>query len=107
MWDFSEFFFKSKYILHKNIEKMLFYSILQSKLFSLFCHSVCFTLPSLCQNRSAHVMKTIFHHNIQQHFMCPGGHPSKYCAGQMLLNFGDQTRTSVFNIVCHLADNPS
>ena len=44
MWDFSEFFFKSKYILHKNIEKMLFYSILQSKLFSLFCHSGCYGL---------------------------------------------------------------
>src|SRR5437667_296857 len=63
MWDFSEFFFKSKYIMHKNIEKMLFYSILQSKLFSLFCHSGCFTWPNLWQNRSAQVMKTIFKPN--------------------------------------------
>ncbi len=29
----------------------------------------------------------------------PGGHPSKYWAGPTLLNFGDQTRTGVFNVV--------
>ena len=31
--------------------------------------------------------------------MFPGGHPSKYSQGSMLLNFSDQTRTGVFNII--------
>ena len=33
------------------------------KLFSLFCHSGCFTWPNLWQNRSAQVLKTIFKPN--------------------------------------------
>ena len=35
----------------------------------------------------------------QQHLLFPGGHPSKYWAGPTLLNFGDQTRTGVLNVV--------
>ena len=31
--------------------------------------------------------------------MFPGGHPSKYYRSPMLLNFSDQTRTGVFNMV--------
>ena len=31
--------------------------------------------------------------------MFPGGHPSKYSQGSMLLNFSDQTRTGAFNMV--------
>ena len=34
-----------------------------------------------------------------QHPVFPGGHPSKYYLGPTLLNFGDQTRTGVFNVV--------
>ena len=29
----------------------------------------------------------------------PGGHPSKYWLGSTLLNFSDQTRTGVFNVI--------
>ena len=35
----------------------------------------------------------------QQHPVFPGGLPSKYWPGPMLLNFSDQTRTGVFNMV--------
>lgn len=34
-----------------------------------------------------------------QHLLFPGGHPSKYWAGPTLLDFGDRTRTGVFNVV--------
>ena len=34
-----------------------------------------------------------------QHPVFPGGHPSKYSQGSMLLNFSDQTRTGVFNMI--------
>src|SRR5947208_15421293 len=39
----------------------------------------------------------------QLHLVFPGGLPSKYYPGPMLLNFGDQTRTSAFNMVWQLA----
>ena len=35
--------------------------------------------------------------------MFPGGHPSKYWLGSMLLNFSDRTRTGVFNMIWPLA----
>ena len=35
----------------------------------------------------------------QQHLVFPGGHPSKYWRGSMLLNFGDRTRTGVFSMI--------
>ena len=35
----------------------------------------------------------------QQHLVFPGGHPSKYWPDPMLLNFTDQTRSGVFNMV--------
>ena len=35
----------------------------------------------------------------QQHPVFPGGHPSKYWRGSMLLNFGDRTRTGVFSMI--------
>ena len=34
-----------------------------------------------------------------QHWVFPGGHPSKYLTSPMLLNFGDQTRTGAFSMV--------
>ena len=34
-----------------------------------------------------------------QHPVFPGGHPSKYWPGSTLLNFGDRTRTGVFNVI--------
>ena len=34
-----------------------------------------------------------------QHPVFPGGHPSKYWPGPTLLNYGDRTRTGVFNVV--------
>ena len=34
-----------------------------------------------------------------QHPVFPGGHPSKYYPGSTLLNFGDRTRTGVFNVI--------
>ena len=34
-----------------------------------------------------------------QHPVFPGGHPSKYSQGSMLLNFSDQTRTGAFNMI--------
>ena len=34
-----------------------------------------------------------------EHHEFPGGHPSKYYHGPMLLNFSDQTRTGAFNMV--------
>ena len=37
--------------------------------------------------------------NCLQHLVFPGGHPSKYSQGSMLLNFSDQTRTGVFNMI--------
>ena len=39
----------------------------------------------------------------QQHPVFPGGHPSKYWLGSMLLNFSDRTRTGVFNMIWPLA----
>ena len=36
--------------------------------------------------------------NCLQHLVFPGGHPSKYSQGSIMLNFSDQTRTGVFNI---------
>ena len=33
----------------------------------------------------------------------PGGHPSKYQQGSMLLNFSDRTRTGAFNVIWPLA----
>ena len=35
----------------------------------------------------------------QQHPVFPGGHPSKYWRGSMLLNFGDRTRTGAFSMI--------
>ena len=35
----------------------------------------------------------------QQHPVFPGGLPSKYWRGSTLLNFGDRTRTGVFNVI--------
>ena len=35
----------------------------------------------------------------QQHPVFPGGHPSKYWLGSMLLNFSDRTRTGVLNMI--------
>ena len=37
--------------------------------------------------------------NCLQHLVFPGGHPSKYSQGSMLLNFSDQTRTGAFNMI--------
>ena len=37
--------------------------------------------------------------NCLQHLVFPGGHPSKYSQGSMLLNFSDRTRTGVFNMI--------
>ena len=34
-----------------------------------------------------------------QHHVFPGGHPSKYLHGSTVLNFSDQTRTGVFNMI--------
>ena len=39
----------------------------------------------------------------QQHPVFPGGHPSKYWLGSMLLNFSDRTRTGVFSVIWPLA----
>ena len=39
----------------------------------------------------------------QQHPVFPGGHPSKYWLGSMLVNFSDRTRTGVFNMIWPLA----
>ena len=39
----------------------------------------------------------------QQHPVFPGGHPSKYWLDSTLLNFGDRTRTGVFNVIWPLA----
>jgi hypothetical protein len=39
----------------------------------------------------------------QQHPVFPGGHPSKYWLGSMLLNFSGRTRTGVFNMIWPLA----
>ena len=39
--------------------------------------------------------------------MFPGGHPSKYSQGSMLLNFSDQTRTGAFSMIWPLADKSS
>ena len=39
----------------------------------------------------------------QQHPVFPGGHPSKYWLGSMLLNFSDRTRTGAFNMIWPLA----
>ena len=39
----------------------------------------------------------------QQHPVFPGGHPSKYWLGSMLLDFSDRTRTGVFNMIWPLA----
>ena len=39
----------------------------------------------------------------QQHPVFPGGHPSKYWLGSMLLNYSDRTRTGVFNMIWPLA----
>ena len=44
-------------------------------------------------------MNTIEKDGRLQHPVFPGGHPSKYYPGPTLLNFGDQTRTGVFNVV--------
>ena len=41
----------------------------------------------------------------QQHLVFPSGLPSKYYPGPMLLNFSDQTRTGVFNMVWPLTRN--
>ena len=43
----------------------------------------------------------------QQHPVFPGGHPSKYWLGSMLLNFSDRTRTGVFNMIWPLAKKMS
>ena len=53
------------------------------------------------------ISNKLFHHKSQQHLVFRGGLPSKYYPGPMLLSFGDQTRTSVFNMVWQLADIPS
>ena len=39
----------------------------------------------------------------KQHPVFPGGHPSKYWLGSMLLNCSDRTRTGVFNMIWPLA----
>ena len=39
----------------------------------------------------------------QLHPVFPGGHPSKYWLGSMLLNFSDRTRTGVFSMIWPLA----
>src|SRR5437868_32324 len=36
------------------------------------------------------ISNKLFHHKSQQHLVFPGGLPSKYYPGPMLLNFGDQ-----------------
>ena len=43
--------------------------------------------------------KTLLIKKSQQHPVFPSGLPSKYYPGPMLLNFSDQTRTGVFNMV--------
>ena len=45
-------------------------------------------------------IKDVIH---QQHPVFPGGHPSKYWLDSTLLNFGDRTRTGVFNVIWPLA----
>jgi hypothetical protein len=48
------------------------------------------------KNKNGKLCKKIWS---QQHPVFPGGHPSKYWLGSMLLNFSDRTRTGVFNMI--------
>ena len=51
---------------------------------------------SQCKSIKNKISNKLFYHKSQQHLVFPGGLPSKYYPGPMLLNFGDQTSWLIF-----------
>ena len=65
-------------------------------------NQVC-TVQLQIQPKNANIVLNNEKKESQQHPVFPGGHPSKYWLGSMLLNFSDRTRTGVFNMIWPLA----
>ena len=61
------------------------------------------TKSTQIQPKNANIVLNHEKKESQQHPVFPGGHPSKYWLGSMLLNFSDRTRTGVFNMIWPLA----
>ena len=51
------------------------------------------------QNIANYDVSETTQNNSLRHSVFPSGHPSKYWPSPTLLNFGDRTRTGVFNVV--------